>query len=264
MTVEAPERGTSIPQRYLLGAAVVAATVVITFKALGISWLDAGVLGFILALMPVLSVAQVRLLGEVEVERIPVYLSSFVTLLVLGALCGVVGGWQGGPAALGLSALSVPAMAGWTLGLTGGGLGVLFAFRRIALVLGLSEAPIVEALIPRTPVERKAFAVLSVAAGVGEEIAYRGYGISLLAPLMGAGGAVALTSVVFGVLHAYQGAWGMVRAGLLGALLAWGFLASGSLWPAVLAHALLDILAGLFLADRLMVRREVDGVEVGV
>ena len=81
--------------------------------------------------------------------------------------------------------------------------------------------------------------------------------------MTGAAGAAVITTVVFGVLHAYQGWHGMVRAGLLGALLAWGFLVGGSLWPPIVAHALLDILAGIVLADRLVVRRDPGGVGAG-
>jgi membrane protease YdiL (CAAX protease family) len=63
-----------------------------------------------------------------------------------------------------------------------------------------------------------------------------------------------LTSAVFGVLHAYQGSLGMVRTAVLGGVLAWGFLASGSLWPAIAAHAVIDVVAGTLLADRLTAR----------
>jgi membrane protease YdiL (CAAX protease family) len=70
-----------------------------------------------------------------------------------------------------------------------------------------------------------------------------------------------VTSAVFGVLHAYQGAIGMLRAGTMGAVLAWGLLASGSLWPPLVAHVVIDLLAGLVLADRLMVPAGAGGVE---
>jgi len=92
---------------------------------------------------------------------------------------------------------------------------------------------------------------LSLAAGLGEETAYRGYLITVLAPLTGLAGAAVLSSAVFGVLHVYQGWLGIPRTALLGGLLAWGFLASGSLWPAIVAHTVIDLIAGIALGERL-------------
>jgi len=71
-------------------------------------------------------------------------------------------------------------------------------------------------------------------------------------PLFGVPGSVLLTSAVFGVLHGYQGVLGILRTSAMGGMLAWGFLASGSLWPAVVAHTLIDLAAGLWLGDRLL------------
>jgi membrane protease YdiL (CAAX protease family) len=236
---------------------------VLLLIGLGLPWADAATLGLVLVLVPILGVAQVRMLGDLEIQRLPVYLSSFVTLVLLGGLCAMVGWRRGGPDGLGFSAMSWLDFGTWTAGLTLAGLGILFVFRRALRALGLEEAEVVGALIPRTLQERFAFVGLSMAAGMGEEIAYRGYAIAALAPATGTAGAAVITTVVFGVLHAYQGPQGMVRAGLLGGLLAWGLLVGGSLWPPIVAHALLDILAGIFLADRLVVRREPGGVGAG-
>jgi membrane protease YdiL (CAAX protease family) len=126
--------------------------------------------------------------------------------------------------------------------------------------LGLRESPLLRTLLPRTGRERAAFVALAVTAGVGEELAYRGYVISVLAGLLGPVGAAVLSSVVFGVLHAYQGPLGVARTAALGGLLAWGFLASGSLWPPIAAHALLDVVLGVALAERMMVPEDPSGV----
>ena len=236
-----------LPRHFPLRAGAATAVGVLLLAGLGLSWADAVTLGLVLVLLPILGVAQVRLLGDLEIQRLPVYVSSFVTLVVLGGLCAIMGWRRGGPGGLGFSAMSWSDFAMWTIGLTLAGLGILFVFRRALVALGLHEAEVVEALIPRTLEERFAFAALSVASGVATGVA----------------GAAALTTVVFGVLHAYQGPQGMVRAGLLGGVLAWGLLVGGSLWPPIVAHALLDILAGIFLADRLVVRRDPGGVAAG-
>jgi membrane protease YdiL (CAAX protease family) len=111
-------------------------------------------------------------------------------------------------------------------------------------------------LLPRTREEKRVFTLLSLAAGVSEELAYRGYAIPALAPLVGMPGAVAVTSIVFGILHGYQGLLGTLRTAVMGALLAWVFLASGSLWPAIVAHVAIDLLAGIVLGERLLSPRE--------
>jgi len=137
---------------------------------------------------------------------------------------------------------------------------VTLVFKWASMHLGLSEDPILRALLPRSPGEKWAFAGLSVCAGFGEEMAYRGYVLAMLVPLLGAAGAVAVSSVVFGALHAYQGPQGVLRTAVMGAVMAGGYLATGSLWPVIFAHLLFDVLAGIFLADLLMVPDDVAGV----
>lgn len=114
--------------------------------------------------------------------------------------------------------------------------------------------------MPRSPKERGAFAVLSVAAGLGEELAYRGYVIGVLSGVVGTPMAAVVSTVVFGVLHAYQGVLGMARTTVLGGFLAGVFLLSGSLWPSIVAHAVLDIVLGIVLAERMMVPEPESGV----
>jgi membrane protease YdiL (CAAX protease family) len=222
-------------------------------------WLDIVALTFLLAVLPVLAVAQIRMLGEAEIERMPAYVSSFGTLVLLGIAAWMVGNREGA-VGLGLDPLPVAPLFGWSAALTMGGLGILLVFKRISSRLGIGEHPVLRTLLPRSPREKAVFAGLSLAAGVGEELVYRGYAIGTLAPFIGAPVAAVVTSAVFGVLHAYQGPLGIVRAGVLGGMLALGFLISGSLWPAIIAHVSLDVLAGIFLADRLMVPADPGGV----
>jgi membrane protease YdiL (CAAX protease family) len=50
--------------------------------------------------------------------------------------------------------------------------------------------------------------------------------------------------VAFGISHAYQGRKGATRATIAGAVMAAMVLTSGSLIPAMIAHALIDIGGG--------------------
>lgn len=85
-------------------------------------------------------------------------------------------------------------------------------------------------------------ALISVAAGVGEEMLFRGVLQGGLARLLGPGAAVAAAGAVFGLLHPVSIAY-VVIAGLLGAYLGLVWLATGNLLAAMVAHAVYDFVA---------------------
>ena len=221
---------------------------------------DAILVAVLLVAVPTLSAAQLPLVEGVRVERLPAYYGSITALWLLGSASWLVGTRTGGAAALGLGAMAPAPFLLWSLGLTAAGLVTMLVFRQIAMWTGADESPVLRDLLPRTRREKGVFALLSVAAGAGEELAYRGYSIPVLAGLFGTWGAGALTSVVFGALHAYQGWLGTARTALMGGILAWGFLASESLWPAIVAHTAIDLLAGLVLGEKLLPPSEHIGV----
>ena len=141
----------------------------------------------------------------------------------------------------------------WTVLLLGAGVGTLLGFRSIRRAVGGKETPLVHELMPVTTKEKGLFAALSLCAGFGEEMAYRGYAISALVVATGSAPlALVVTSASFGVLHAYQGAIGVVRTAVVGLILGAAFLYTGSLWPPMVAHMLIDLVAGLALKERLL------------
>ncbi|MGH9124939.1 MAG: CPBP family intramembrane glutamic endopeptidase [Acidimicrobiales bacterium] len=100
------------------------------------------------------------------------------------------------------------------------------------------------ALLPRTGEERLWFVGLAVTAGCCEELIFRGFGIAYLRWLWPAApewALIAITAAAFGLAHLYQGPRGVVLTGLVGAYFAWVVLSTGSLWPAIAIHALLDL-----------------------
>lgn len=215
---------------------------------------DAILLTVLLVAVPAMSIAQLPLIKGAVIERIPAYWSSIASLWLIGTACWFVGTRADGPAALGLAGLPVGSLLGWTAGLTGAGLGVIGLFHWFGSRFGSPDTTLLRQLLPETREEKGIFLLLSVAAGSGEELAYRGYVIPVLSPFLGLPAAVALSTAVFGIMHGYQGIMGILRTTLMGGVLAWGFLASGSLWPAILAHTLIDMLAGVVLGERLLVR----------
>lgn len=216
----------------------------------GLRLLDAILLTAMLVVLPGFALAQAAVLGRIPFERMAAYWSSIVTLWLLGATAWLVGTRDVGMEGIALRMLPIQEFLLWTLGLTAVGVGMMLASRAVGRFLGIPETPILGKLLPRTPGEKKVFVLLSVAAGVGEEVAFRGYAIPVLAVAVGLPWSVAVTSAVFGLMHAYQGPIGVVRTALVGAVLAGGLLVSGSLLPVILAHTLVDIVGGLFLAER--------------
>jgi membrane protease YdiL (CAAX protease family) len=100
---------------------------------------------------------------------------------------------------------------------------------------------------PHTRQELRLFGWVSVTAGVCEEIIYRGVLMSMLAGLMGLWPAVVVSSVIFGLAHAYQGAMGIVRTGLVGVVMALVVVFTGSLPLAMAIHAVIDLVQGRML-----------------
>jgi len=116
------------------------------------------------------------------------------------------------------------------------------------------ESELVKLLIPETTQEKVWSAVLvAPTAAFCEEFLFRGFLLTQLNHWFhSVGWAWVLCSVAFGLAHSYQGWSGMIRAGLLGALLAYPVVRFGSLYPSMLAHWLIDTVALLWL-DRWLI-----------
>lgn len=214
--------------------------------------LDAAFVAGLVVLLPVLAVAQLPLARDARVERIPAYVASAVTVTALGAIAVALGARRLGVAGMGLARTPLASLAIWTLALVVAGSLVVWLVYLARRRWSLSESPILRELLPQTPEEKRYFVLLALLAGFGEEVTFRGYALAVLAEQFGGGwGAAAITSTVFGLLHAYQGALGMTRAALLGFALAASVLVSGSLWPCICAHVALDLLGGLWWGRRL-------------
>jgi membrane protease YdiL (CAAX protease family) len=95
---------------------------------------------------------------------------------------------------------------------------------------------IIEAMLPRTGQELALTAVVMIGVVAAEELLFRSLLLGGLLPILPAMLLLALTSVMFGVLHLPQGAWGVAGAALAGALLGGLFLLSGSILAPAAAH----------------------------
>lgn len=107
------------------------------------------------------------------------------------------------------------------------------------------------ALAPVTPRENRVFGLVSITAGVCEEIMYRGILLAVLTPAVGLWPAVGLSSVIFGMGHAYQGFPGIVKTTLVGLVMALLTVFSGSLLVAIVLHTVIDLTSGRMMGAAL-------------
>jgi uncharacterized protein len=115
----------------------------------------------------------------------------------------------------------------------------------------------VRRLIPKTPTERAVWILVSISAGVCEEILYRGWLLSLFAATLGSVWfGLLISSIIFGLAHAYQGRNGILGTGIVGAIFGFLFIFSGSLIPGQVLHAAMDLNNG-FAMGKVAKRTEV-------
>lgn len=112
--------------------------------------------------------------------------------------------------------------------------------------IGLPFQGEIQFLLPKTGAERIFWIILSLTAGICEEVAFRGYLITRLR-LLGKTKSwilpVFVASIIFGSGHSYQGLSGFILLSVYGAMFAALFIKTGSLWPCIIAHFFQDFSA---------------------
>jgi hypothetical protein len=97
------------------------------------------------------------------------------------------------------------------------------------------------------PASVGALALISLLAGVGEELLFRAVLQVALARWMGTAAALAAVSVLFGLAHAISLTYALLAA-LIGVYLGGLYLATGNVLTAVVTHGVYDFLALVYLA----------------
>ncbi|MGN2247209.1 type II CAAX prenyl endopeptidase Rce1 family protein [Frateuria sp. GZRR35] len=170
---------------------------------------------------------------------------AFVTALVVLAQ-----GWSPGEVGL-----RWPHIGDVGRGFVDGMTGALIAGAAVGIVLSRrkrSAAPRVAGgdkvlrMLPHNRAERWGFSALAVTAGLTEEWIWRGFAAAALHaawPQLAMLPTVVVLALAFGWAHFYQGLGGMLATALLGGLLGWLYLSSGSLLLPMLLHVLIDLRA---------------------
>jgi CAAX protease family protein len=102
----------------------------------------------------------------------------------------------------------------------------------------------IERLLPRTRAELRWFELVSITAGVCEELLYRGFMIWYLSHWFSIVPSAFLAAAIFGVAHLYQGVGGILRTGALGGFLASIYLLTRSLYLPMVLHFMADVYSG--------------------
>lgn len=204
--------------------------------------------------LPLLSIMQARALAQMDLATLPrmqLYVSSVVTLWVLAILALSASQKSGFPAAIiGFDRIGTAAFVAWTIFV----LACALLLVALSQYFDLPESPVLWHVVPVTWAERFAFVIVSLTAGITEEIAFRGFLIAALTVVMpNAWVAAIAAALAFGMLHAYQGRVGIARTTLLGFALAVPFIMTSSIMPSIVAHILIDLVGGFWLVKQLRV-----------
>ncbi len=119
-----------------------------------------------------------------------------------------------------------------------------------------------EIMIPQNGSELARFNELSITAGIVEEILWRGFLIWYFSQFMPLWAAALLSTIGFGLAHAYQGLKQLPSITAVGAAFAVLYLVSGSIWLPIILHAIVDILQGR-MTYNVMYRSAFDGDNSG-
>jgi len=211
------------------------------------------VVGAVICIIAPLLVAGSRQLGEEEFsfepdDKIRLYHQNALFLTVVALV--VITVWRIPGRTLATMGFSEPVWsteAWWVLAAIGifyfGDLAAQYLARRQEAQKGVGL------ILPASRRELGHFVLLSVAAGLGEEIIFRGFLMHYLVFWFGHSPADTLaagffSAVIFARLHGYQGWVAMVKILFLAMLFAALFVLTRSLWPVIIIHALIDMLSG--------------------
>jgi membrane protease YdiL (CAAX protease family) len=191
-----------------------------------------------------------RLARDPDRALVREYRMTLVWLVGLGL--GTLAIWLAGGrgiAALGLAAMRDGPSNELIVGVAGGASAGLILRPVIAALSSKARAALrrqmakLEAFLPKTGEQLAWGLVVSVFAGLCEEIAYRGYLIPYCRFWLPEWPALVAAAILFGVAHLYQGVAGTLLTAVLGIGFGFVYVETGSLALPMILHAAVDISA---------------------
>jgi membrane protease YdiL (CAAX protease family) len=197
-----------------------------------------------------------------SMDRLVMYAS---TIALQWAIAAVVG-WRCVARGVGLAELGVTLPDALRSAATAALLAIGLAWMQLASLRQLGRMPrerqgfigeFARKLLPQDAVEGLAFSGLAVTVALCEEFIYRGFAWAAIAGASGGSemAALAVSSGLFGVAHAYQGRRGIVVTAVAGLIFGGARMWTGSLVAPMVGHLAADLVAGL-AAPRLLQRAE--------
>jgi membrane protease YdiL (CAAX protease family) len=197
-----------------------------------------------------------------SMDRLVVYAS---TIAMQWAIAAVVS-WRCVARGVGLTDLGVALPDALRTAATAAVLAIGLAWMQLASLRQLARLPrekqgfigeFARKLLPQDAVEGLAFSGLAVTVALCEEFIYRGFAWAAIGGASGGSEMAALagSSVLFGVAHAYQGRRGIVVTVVAGLLFGGARTWTGSLVAPMVGHLVADLVAGL-AAPRLLRRAD--------
>lgn len=217
--------------------------------------LDFAVLTLIVILTPLRAIAERRRLqnaltagvtdAKVQAYRRIMAWQWAAALILLGA-------WLGTGRALSLLGIERPRGYGFVAGLVVALVVIVVLVAQLQAVIRRPKvaeqireaAASLTFILPSTRRELRLFTRLGVTAGIVEELLVRGYMMWVVGSLVSTWLAVVVTSIAFGIGHAYQGVSGIVKTAAVGLFVGWLYILTGSIWIPMLVHAAIDVLNG--------------------
>lgn len=223
--------------------------------------LDHAFLVVIAVVYPIVSVISYRRLharianGE-KVERTDMYNSTMISHWCIFTIALILWGYSGRNwSALGFG-LDLDGSFAVAMVLTVAGIVALVFQRRHFLGSGQegldkfrTQVGNLDIFLPRNGNELGRFYGLSLTAGIVEEVLWRGFMIWYLSLFMPIWAAAVISSIGFGVAHAYQGIRNLPQIALVGGMFALLFVLSGSVWLPMIMHAAVDMFQGRLAYD---------------
>ncbi len=192
---------------------------------------------------------QAKIAGGVVPDRVPLYRQTM--LMQWSALCVLLATWflLARPFSdLGMRSTDTNGLLiglGITVLLVGGLGFQLIQVRRLDTPAKAAQLKHLGELTYALPQTRRDYIWanwVSLTAGVVEEIVYRGFVIWWLQFYMPLWAAAIVSSIAFGLAHAYQGLMGVVKTGVIGGVFALIYVLTDTIWIPVLLHFLFDAL----------------------
>ena len=223
--------------------------------------LDHGLVFLIAIVYPIASfIGFRRLLRQIDagkpVNRSQLYRNTFIGHWTLFFVCVAMWASAARPwSALGLG-LELNLMFGLGVILTV--LGIIVLLMQIRQVKSATHEELcglrkqlgnLSVIVPQNGNELARFYGLSITAGIVEEILWRGFLIWYLSQFMPLWAAAVVSTIGFGLAHAYQGIVHLPQVTAVGAAFAGLYLLTGSIWLPVILHAAVDILQGRMTYD---------------